>query len=94
MSKHLKDPKNTLDPTGFLWRIYSLHALQINIYRIQSSAQEKKRLLEKERLERSFHKLGIVTIKFWESDFVSLCDGTIRFCSLTNCRLLECTASL
>ncbi len=35
---------------------------------------------------RSFHQLGTVQEKVRESDFVPLCDGTMRHCLLAECR--------
>ncbi len=42
-------------------------------------------------LGRSFHQMGTVNVKVCESDFVPLCDGTIKRRSLTEHKLLEGT---
>ncbi len=42
-------------------------------------------------LGRSFHQVGTVNEKVSESDFVPFWDGTIKRCSLAECKLLEGT---
>ncbi len=55
----------------------------------QVSLENCQELSIPDGVRSSFHQPGTVNENVLESDFVPLCDGTTRRCSLADLRLLE-----